>query len=98
MFGGIYPGQEGDYAKFLKVEARSLAIGSREFWAQQCAVDPFASAINLTAYGVSVRSVTGGSMADAAYDLFVIDTLDSLVHYWNSRAVREASLFDDRLG
>lgn len=93
LFGETYPGQEAYYEQTLRVNRCRIGIDSQYFWDCQFSNSPFASVVNLTAYGTSPKSVTGGLGESNHFDIVLVRSISSLCLYWNYRATREVVQF-----
>lgn len=89
LYGAIYEGQEEVYNKRLLINKHLIDQQSEDFWQSQFVGTPFSSLINLTGYGINLRSATNVFIpADEFYIVLVNDFIDLCV-YWNLRAIRE---------
>jgi hypothetical protein len=93
LFGSIFAGQEKYYEEVLGVKQRQIGIDSEDFWECQFDNSPFASALNLTTYGISPNTVAGGLHESNRFDIVLARSVSSLCMYWNYRATREVVQF-----
>jgi hypothetical protein len=98
LFGAIYSGQQQDYDKAVILCPSSVEIGGPNFWSSQFDDRPFGSVLNLTAFGVRPRTAKGPTIGSNHFDISVVDSPSSLCMYWNYRATRDATQFQEDMG
>jgi hypothetical protein len=97
MFGAIYEGQYKDYEAEASLEIREVALGGLDFWQNQYDSSPFSSILSLTNYGIAPYYAEGG-LDSNAFDVVLVDSVNSLCMYWNLRASREGEQFYKDMG
>jgi len=92
LFGQIFPGQEADYATYVRPGPYPMGFDNLDFWQRQALSDPFSSPVNLTGRGLRSYEIANPFWeSEAVYELVLGDDWDSLCLFWNLRAIRTAT-------
>ena len=89
LYGGIYEGQEDDYAEMANPKEDVIEQRSRRFWESQFEITPFSSVINLTSFGIAPYEVVSPA-EHLHFNIIPYNSIEGLTLFWNLRTTERS--------